>query len=302
MQDDQNTKSEEEKGQVLAWGVERRLEFIEFRLYWEERINRGDLITFFNISVPQASADLTKYQELAPGNMLYDTRRKFYYASPTFQPKLSNPSAEQYLMRYVAEASGLLRRHKSFLGFIPPADIVPVPWRRVDPDILKSILRAIRWKKDIAIEYQSMRRPDKTIRWISPHALGYDGFRWHCRAYCHIDHTFKDFNLGRIFSVRDQRDSQIDAKTDVKWETMTTVRIGPDPALSGGQKKVIEHEYGMTNGEAAIQVRSAMLYYFLGRLGLEFDKRDDQKRHIILLNKNEVQAAYGSGETPSIQT
>ncbi len=301
MQADQHwTKGE--KGQDLAWGVKRRLEFIEFRLYWEERINRGDLIDFFNISVPQASADFSKYQELAPGNMLYDNKGKFYCASPDFQPMLISPSAEQYLMRYIAESLGLLGRHKSFLGFIPPADIVPIPWRRVDPTILKIILRAIKWKKDIAIEYQSLRRPEKMTRWISPHALAYDGFRWHCRAYCHIDNFFKDFILGRILSVVQERDSQIDPLTDVKWEITVVVRIGPDPGLSEGQRKIIEHEYGMKNGEAAIRVRCAMLYYFLGRLGLNLEKSEDQKRHIILLNKEEVQTAFGSVETPPIQT
>ncbi len=29
---------------VLKWGVERRLEFIEFRLYWEGGVNRSDII------------------------------------------------------------------------------------------------------------------------------------------------------------------------------------------------------------------------------------------------------------------
>ena len=47
---------------VARWGQERRLEFIDFRLYWEGRINRSDLIDFFGISVPQASLDLAKYQ------------------------------------------------------------------------------------------------------------------------------------------------------------------------------------------------------------------------------------------------
>ena len=44
------------------WGQERRLEFIDFRLLWEGRLNRADLTTFFRISVPQASLDLAKYR------------------------------------------------------------------------------------------------------------------------------------------------------------------------------------------------------------------------------------------------
>ena len=50
----------------LRWGVERRLEFIEFRLFWEGYVNRGDLIDVFGISVQQASTDLNRYLGLAP--------------------------------------------------------------------------------------------------------------------------------------------------------------------------------------------------------------------------------------------
>ena len=30
-------------GSDLKWGVRKRLEFIEFRLFWDGRLNRGDL-------------------------------------------------------------------------------------------------------------------------------------------------------------------------------------------------------------------------------------------------------------------
>jgi len=42
----------------LRWGVERKLEFIEFRLFWEGSVNRSDIIETFNVSVNQASTDL----------------------------------------------------------------------------------------------------------------------------------------------------------------------------------------------------------------------------------------------------
>ena len=48
------------------WGQAQRLEFIEFRLYWEGKLNRRDLIDFFGISTPQASLDLARYMEFAP--------------------------------------------------------------------------------------------------------------------------------------------------------------------------------------------------------------------------------------------
>ena len=56
----------------VRWGVERRLEFIEFRLFWEGHVNRGDLMAAFGISINQASADLNRYLGMTPDNMLYD--------------------------------------------------------------------------------------------------------------------------------------------------------------------------------------------------------------------------------------
>ena len=35
----------------LRWGVEQRLEFIEFRLFWEGHVNRSDVMEQFGLSV-----------------------------------------------------------------------------------------------------------------------------------------------------------------------------------------------------------------------------------------------------------
>lgn len=282
--------------EALPWSVRKRLEFIEFRLFWEERINRADLISAFDISIPQASADFSKYLEMAPGNMIYDKKRKFYYASPNFKAVLIKPSSEQYLLRYLSISMGIVQLKKNFFGFIPPVDTVPLPWRRVEPDILKGVLHAIRLKKAIKIEYQSLTRSEKLKRWISPHSLAFDGYRWHCRAYCYIDNSFKDFILGRLLRIFEERDSEVNPEDDKGWETFVIVKIGTNPALKEIHRKIIEYEYGMINGEAFIQVRCAMLFYLLNRLGLSVENEDKtlQKRHIILLNKEEVQKALDS--------
>ncbi len=84
---------------MLKWGVERRLEFIEFRLFWEGGVNRSDLIDTFGVSVPQASKDLTHYQERAPQNAVYDKSARRYVAGPEFQPVFLDPDPDAYLMR-----------------------------------------------------------------------------------------------------------------------------------------------------------------------------------------------------------
>ncbi|WP_292464716.1 hypothetical protein [Mesorhizobium sp.] len=57
--------------QELSWGVQQRLEFIEYRLFWAGRVNRGGLMGQIGISVNQASTDLNRHIGLAP-NMVYE--------------------------------------------------------------------------------------------------------------------------------------------------------------------------------------------------------------------------------------
>ena len=40
-----------EAADELRWSVERRLAFLEQRLFWEGRVNRADLIERFGVSV-----------------------------------------------------------------------------------------------------------------------------------------------------------------------------------------------------------------------------------------------------------
>src|SRR4029079_1545530 len=90
----------------VRWGVERRLEFIEFRLFWEGGVNRADLIDTFGISVPQASKDLSLYQEQAPGNVVYDKSAKRYVASEGFKPLYLDSDPDAYFSRLRALTDG----------------------------------------------------------------------------------------------------------------------------------------------------------------------------------------------------
>lgn len=47
--------------------------------------------------------------------------------------------------------------------------------------------------------------------WVCPHAIAFDGFRWHARAFCLTDEVFKDFLLSRMLEIRGSRDSDTSA-------------------------------------------------------------------------------------------
>ncbi len=277
----------------IRWGAGRRMEFIEFKLYWEGWINRGDLTRTFNISHPQASADLSRYLEKAPGNMDYDRSAKHYFATPRFKPAFIEPNAEQHLMQLRLTLSPVA--YSCFMPFGgepgPNADIVSLPVRSIEPDILRRILGAIKSSKAMHIAYQSMNRPESTLRWITPHALGFDGFRWHVRAYCHDDNRFKDFLLGRVISVQEDKPASLDSAMDLEWHHHVFLKIGPHPGLSDAQKEIIAHDYGMKDRLAMIRVRLALHFYLVWNLRLEEGDvdRPAKSQQIVLLNREEIQ-------------
>lgn len=277
----------------LRWGVERRLQFIDFRLYWYSRINRSDLTEQFGISTPQASADLARYQEIAPDNLVYNPSLKCYLATDEYSPKFDISNASRYLAQLHAHASGMISPEESWLPEVPDFLIVPTPERSVNSQCLRSILRGIRDGLAFRIRYQSMSNPEASWRWVSPHALGFDGFRWHVRAWCHKDGAFKDFVFARIYEIGESKPHTIDQSADKDWLDSVTVIIAPHPDLTESQSEAIKLDYGMPEGVRAIAVPRASLYYFLKRLGLNVDpkQKQPQKQHIVLMNRKEVMAA-----------
>jgi hypothetical protein len=284
-----------EAAAALKWGVERRLEFIEFRLFWEGGVNRSDIIAMFDVSVPQASKDLTLYQERAPQNAVYDKSAKRYVASSQFTPIFLKPDPDGYLSRLRSLAEGLADLGDSWIATPPETDIALTPRRKVDADVLKPVLQAVRENRSIEVYYQSMgsRRTDPTWRRMTPHAFGYDGFRWHVRAYCHIDEKYKDFLLPRILDVRHMDVPGPGGDQDALWKKTFDIEIGPHPKLTPSQRAVVAKDYGMTNERAVLSVRYAMLFYVLKRLGLLSDasQQNPRTQHIVALNAHETERA-----------
>jgi len=285
------------------WNVVRRLEFVDFRLYWEGRVNRSDLVDFFGVSVPQASGDLTLYQEMARGNAVYDKTRKTYVAGSRFKPVFFEPSADQYLAQLRLIQAGLLTEEEAWAVRLPSYSIVPILRRRLEPQTLRPILDAIRTSASLRVQYQSMSRPAPKWRWISPHALGFDGFRWHARAWCHTRSSFRDFVLARILAVGDTKPSDIDPQNDLGWKREITLRLSPHPKLKPGARRAVELDFGMVNGAVDVTTRVCLAYYFLRQLGLDRDVLDGkpERRQLILANRDEVEAAIqevGSAARP----
>ncbi|MGB4598619.1 MAG: WYL domain-containing protein [Trichlorobacter sp.] len=269
----------------LPWGAKKRLQFLEFKLYWEGRVNRGDLTAEFGISIPQASVDLTKYQEMAPHNISYDASGKYYVPTESFKPIFIELSADAYFSTILyAPVESLVTCGPNYIG------LLPTPSRTIDLGILRTLIQGIKNKQIISVDYRSFNNPQPgNPRMISPHAFGSEGTRWHVRAYCHESNTFKDFVLGRIASASNIGVSDIDSNLDMKWFSYFDVEIGPNPKLSDHQKNVVAMDYGMTDFKFKLSCRRALLYYVLKKLSYN-ENLSGEEQQIIAINCDEISA------------
>jgi hypothetical protein len=285
--------AEPRQSRLGKWGQDRRLEFIEFRLQWEGKINRGEVTDFFGISIQQASLDFANYMVLAEGNMEYDRSEKIYRATPSFKPCFLAPDTQTFLNELANLSTGTLSQSLSFIGTRPPCDVVKLPTRRVRSDVLLAVLWAIRDRCEIEVTYQSMRRPAATKRWIAPHSLAFDGARWHARAWCYESTMFRDFVLTRIQEIRGHRQSDIDDSKDTDWHTYVSVIIEPRHNLTVAQRDSVITDFGMQNGKLSNSIRRALVQYFVRHL--QIDGPGAVGQPIAWANREELQDLVDSG-------
>lgn len=271
-------------------GAEQRLAFLEARLFWLGTINRVDLVRRFGVSTSQASADINRYLALGPQGVAYDKSAKRYVAGPAFRPLLVQPDAGRLLGELRLLAAGVLEEGATLLGVAPPFDGGPLPQRRVDPLVLRTLWQALRDGTAVALCYQSMSRPEPLARIVEPHALAHDGYRWHLRAFDRESGAFRDFVLGRIAMAGPAGPRQVAPEQDRDWHERILLRIAPHPGLTPTQTAAIRLDYGIEEEAVELPVRRALCYYALRRLGLDTDPdaRPPAQQHIVLLNREEV--------------
>ena len=283
-----------QKRKDQRWSVEKRLEFIDFRLFWEGKINRSDIMDQFGVSVPQASNDLSKYQEIAPKNITYDHKVKRYFSSDSFKPAFIKPDTDSYFRQLRDDMLALKANPDPWLSFQPEHDIALMPKRNIDPKILRSVTASVKSRKTLKILYQSMSSAEPTWREISPHAFAFDGMRWHARSYCHRGHTYKDFLLSRIQRIGGYSDTAWPEEEDKIWNTYFKLILKPHPKLSKSQAKVVALDYDMKEEQLELNIRLALLYYYLRRLGLQDcdgESADPREQHVVVSNKTETKNA-----------
>lgn len=271
------------------WTQTRRFEFIEWKLFWEGALNRSDLEDTFEISTPQASVDLRRYRELAGDNIEYDGTSRSFRPTSAIKPSFLKASADRLLIQLRALLTGALPRREVWFRDLPSIDMAPDIARHVDAECLRLILNAIRTQHCVEVCYQSLT--NSRTRLIAPHALAFDGYRWHVRAWACDRDDFRDFVLTRIEKISAGPKADFDAADDLEWNTRIKLDLRPHPGLTEEQSLAIQCDYAMEDGRREIDVRLSMAYYFIMRMNLDLADLPPARAQICLQNLEHVRQA-----------
>ena len=273
--------------QPIKWEQRQRLTLLEATVFWSGEFSTNILMDCFGISRVQASKDLTLYQSLCPGNIRYDKFLKRYVVDGAFKPRFMTGTAGEFLQ--------VLKVHQdmtlvTLVSNLPVVEVIEPVFRQINPGVLQMVNQAIKGKKDVLVQYQSMSRAKPVLYRLSPHALVFDGLRWHMRAFSHTHHEFRDFVLARVSSAELSHSAEINPSEDAAWHELVCVRIGAHPGLSDTQRKAVEFDYGMSSGVLESKVRAALVPYFLRAMRINHDDltRDATAQQIVLLNRDEL--------------
>lgn len=247
--------------------IQKRLAWLEDRLFWIGELNRADLVARFSISPQQATGDIKKYQELAPANLAYDRSRKLYTKADGFEALFAK-SAETWL---ATNAEG-----PSTLRAIRRTSVKPIK-RGVGDEVLIALSRAFRLRLPISVLYQSMIERESSWLTICPHNFVETEIRWHVRAWVDSLSTFTDIVPGRILEWHDAPEAEwVGADADSSWNTMVDIVLVPSKALNQAQSQVVQRDFNMIDGQRVIATRECLVYYQLSAMYLVDPVREYQ--------------------------
>ncbi|MGE5502133.1 MAG: WYL domain-containing protein [Ignavibacteriales bacterium] len=279
------------EGRKVRWGVQKRLEFLDFRLLWEGGFRREALTQKFGISPQQASTDIGDYQRMVPGNCVYDPVAKAYVRGESFEPRFSASAADRFLLQLVAIESGWLSREETWFETPPPVEVVPLRRKPTNAHHLMAVLDAIRLGQEVEVFYQALTGTPDHWRWIAPHALFFSAGRWYARAWSREPNAFRDFNLHRIADVRDARPSPVNASLDLQWAHQIDLILEPNPRLDEARRQAIASEYEMVDGKLTLFTRLSLAFYLMSEHNLDVPDENNLsplKQQLVLTNLDSV--------------
>ncbi|WP_206770828.1 WYL domain-containing protein [Pseudoalteromonas sp. bablab_jr011] len=272
----------------ISQAQQERLFHIDFKLRFLGTVNRNDLVNRFGIKAAAATRDISLYKELAPKNLIYDTKAKAYIEADTFNP-LFNHQASQTL---AALCYGLGDDHVSVNTPLVSSE-TPTQLNFPNLDVLAKVTKAIHQSKALNIYYRSLSS-GLSQRDIVPFALVDNGLRWHVRAFDRKTKQFKDFVLNRIEKPKllsSPIETRETKEEDIQWNRMVEMHIVPHPNLK--HPETIEAEYAMIAGVLRVQIRAAVAGYVLRRWNVDCSKKHTLMGPEFQLWLKNTQTLYG---------
>ena len=278
---------------TLKWDLRQRLKLLECTLLLNGWVRTQALTDSFGISRAQASKDFAVYQSLAPDNLVYDRSLKRYQAGASFRPMLLSGRTSE-MLDLLAALPGEDSPVVALAAAGPAVEILRPMERELDLDVFRAVSAAASNGCRVAVDYQSMRRPEPRRVTLSPHTLVYSGFRWHVRAYSHRHDEYRDFVLARMRGAESLPDEVGQPRDhDADWTGTVELVVGVHPDLPPAQQAVIASDYGMKDGCTVYPLRRAMVPYFLRLMQIEPEREhpDPSVQQIRLLNPEVIESA-----------
>ncbi|GJH41893.1 WYL domain-containing protein [Pasteurella canis] len=270
--------------QTITAMQKERLAHIEFLALFMGKVSRKDIMDRFDIKQAAATRDLSLYAKIAPDNLIYDPRVKYYIPSNQFKPRL-NLSTNKCLNTLATGYGNYIESTNRLIDYI---DTLYEP----NLDITVCLIKAINQNKPVLIEYIS--KTGLSSRIICPFALINTSLRWHTRAYDRQTNKFKDFVINRIIQIKILDEPTFEQETsdkDEQWTSYINLELQVHP-LKMEFKEMIEQEYQILNGVIIKEVRKAIAGYLLNSWRVDATSEAIHNRpdiYLHLKNANEIQ-------------
>lgn len=267
----------------MNWAARERLRAVEVRLWWRGYVGGKELMEVFGISAAQATSDLQKYFELNEGSCFYSTKRKRYEAVQEMRCVMHDPILEEGLSLVLGEMVGdCWQRERVWSGGKPgKLGVVKLPLRKGEMRVERVMVLAAGRQGKVRVKYVSVKSGKSRWREMIPRTFGWDGRRWHARAYCLENQDWRDFVLGRIAEA-EWPEGKKEVPADEAWDQWGVLRLRINPELDVVRRRGLRMDYGLESDLLEIRVREAMKPYLLAEMFLEDESEVDAPRHFIV--------------------
>ncbi len=235
-----------------------RLVFIDLCAYVLGYVNRKLLTSRFDIEGSYASRDIKEYQAQSFDKLSYNTSLKAYEPVGWFEPMYKHSFNDAFM---------LLSEGAQKISFMPNLTesqvVVSSPGIEPDLEVIAPVFRAIGRGVKVEIDYISTSS-GITKRLIAPHSLITAGNFKYVRAFDHKSGEFRTFKLNRVIHARFTSwsvNDEMQKEFDLDWNEETTLTIIANNQLK--HKESIEFDYGLTNGKKEIQIKKALIPFFM---------------------------------------